>query len=88
MRARLPFQILPGQGTYFLVADFSGLLPEGSDEDDVSVRKGSVMSQLRAWMGLYYLIVTDLELFTTAVLLPAHGRRRRDAHPRQRVLQR
>ncbi|KAK2075659.1 hypothetical protein QBZ16_001767 [Prototheca wickerhamii] len=30
------FKILPGQGTYFLVADFSGLLPEGSDEDDVS----------------------------------------------------
>lgn len=84
---RFPFQILPGQGTYFLVADFSGLLPEGSDEDDVSVREGLVMSRLRAWMGVHYLTVTDLKMSTAAVLLPAHGRRRRDAHPRQRVLQ-
>ncbi|KAL4431641.1 hypothetical protein ABPG77_001483 [Micractinium sp. CCAP 211/92] len=29
------FKILPADGTYFLVADFSGLVPEGSTEDDV-----------------------------------------------------
>lgn len=27
------------QGTYFLIADFAGLLPEGSTEDDVEVRR-------------------------------------------------
>lgn len=35
---RLPeigFRVLPGQGTYFLVADFRPLLPAGSTETDV-----------------------------------------------------
>ncbi|KAL6766396.1 hypothetical protein ACKKBG_A35870 [Auxenochlorella protothecoides x Auxenochlorella symbiontica] len=29
------FKVLPGQGTYFLTTDFSGLLPENSTEEDV-----------------------------------------------------
>lgn len=29
------FKVLPAEGTYFLVADFAGLLPAGSTEDDV-----------------------------------------------------
>ncbi|GAB4823278.1 hypothetical protein N2152v2_010324 [Parachlorella kessleri] len=34
--AQLGFDVLPAQGTYFLVADFSELLPEGSTEGDVA----------------------------------------------------
>lgn len=33
--AAIGFRVLPADGTYFLVADFAGLLPEGSTEDDV-----------------------------------------------------
>lgn len=33
--AEIGFAVLPAQGTYFLVADFAGLLPAGSSEDDV-----------------------------------------------------
>ena len=35
---RLPevgFRVLPGQGTYFLIADIQPLLPAGSSETDV-----------------------------------------------------
>lgn len=35
--AAIGFRVLPADGTYFLVADFAGLLPEGSTEDDVEV---------------------------------------------------
>ncbi len=38
MERRLPqvgFRVLPGQGTYFLVADFRPLLPVGAHESDV-----------------------------------------------------
>jgi hypothetical protein len=31
------FEVLPAEGTYFLVADFRGLLAEGAEEDDVEV---------------------------------------------------
>ncbi|KAI3436192.1 hypothetical protein D9Q98_002247 [Chlorella vulgaris] len=34
--AALGFRVLPAEGTYFLVADFAGLLPGGSQEDDVA----------------------------------------------------
>ncbi|PSC76310.1 aminotransferase isoform A [Micractinium conductrix] len=33
---QLGFSVLPADGTYFLVADFGGLLPAGSTEDDVA----------------------------------------------------
>ncbi len=35
--AQLGFDVLPAQGTYFLVADFSELLPKGTTEGDVAV---------------------------------------------------
>lgn len=36
--AEIGFSVLPADGTYFLVADFAGLLPPGSTADDVEVR--------------------------------------------------
>lgn len=49
-----PRRVAPGfgvQGTYFLVADVSGLLPEGSAEDDVEVRArwGCMGQRCGAW---------------------------------------
>lgn len=40
--ADIGFRVLPADGTYFLVADFAGLLPDGSSEDDVEVGAGGL----------------------------------------------
>ena len=42
--SQLGFKVLPAQGTYFLVADFSGLVPEGSTEGDVEGGWGAATS--------------------------------------------
>lgn len=38
--SEIGFKVLPADGTYFLVANFEGLLPEGSSEDDVEASVG------------------------------------------------
>ena len=96
------FQVLPAQGTYFLVADFAGLVPEGSAEDDVEVH----VCMCVGWSDLFCLVVPACGLrlvcrgagahshsapaarLTPAhtVLLPLDARGGRDPHPSQRIL--
>ena len=62
--SQLGFKVLPAQGTYFLVADFSGLLPEGSTEGDVEVGWGA---------GVVLQVCTQLHVACGASLLQTAG---------------
>jgi hypothetical protein len=63
----LGFEVLPAQGTYFLVADFKGLLPDGCQESDVEVGRARSLVFWGHWAGeLTEWTADPAHLFTVA----------------------